>query len=59
MFRSLALDNDRQYLAWAFCCAEHCDCARYKQTLAGEAVPPEMLPTGVMWERKTSKVDSK
>ena len=58
MFRTLALDESQKYLAWAFCCGEYSDCARYKQIRAGEPVPREMLPTGVILERKASRIDS-
>jgi hypothetical protein len=46
MFRMLALDEEQQYLAWAFCCGEHSDCGRYKRMLAGEPVPQGLKPTG-------------
>ena len=58
MFRTLAMSEDKKHLAWAFCCGEHCDCARYKQIRAGEPVPQGMLPTGFILERRTSRIDS-
>ncbi len=48
MFRTLAMREDGKYLAWAFCCSEHADCVRYKKTIAGELVPRDLLPTGMI-----------
>ena len=34
------------YLRWAFCHGEHCDCERYKKLHAGESVTESFMPTG-------------
>ncbi len=34
------------YLRWAFCHGEHCDCERYKKLRAGEKVAERFMPTG-------------
>ena len=47
MFRTIACRDDTKHLVWAFCCSEHADCVRYKKTLAGEMIQPDMLPTGM------------
>jgi hypothetical protein len=46
MFRTLALEPDKQHLVWAFCCGEHADCGRYKKIVAGEHLPIGLMPTG-------------
>jgi hypothetical protein len=46
MFRAIALETDKEYLVWAFCCGEHADCGRYKKIVAGESIPAGLMPTG-------------
>jgi hypothetical protein len=48
MFRTIACRDDSKHLVWAFCCSEHSDCVRYKKMLAGETIPANMLPTGMI-----------
>jgi hypothetical protein len=55
MFRTIACREHIKHLAWAFCCSEHADCVRYKKTLAGEVIPPNMLPTGMMLQPDLSR----
>jgi hypothetical protein len=46
MFRTIALEQDKKYLVWAFCCGEHADCGRYKKIVAGERFHTGLMPTG-------------
>jgi hypothetical protein len=45
-FSTIMLEEDKSYLAWAFCRTVYADCGRYKATIAGDYVPDGLMPTG-------------
>ena len=45
-FELIQSNPELDYLRWAFCHGEHCDCERYKKMHAGEQVAESFMPTG-------------
>ena len=45
-FELIQAKPNLDYLRWAFCHGEHCDCERYKKLRAGEEVGESFMPTG-------------
>jgi len=52
MYRLLTFAGTLQAWKINYCTADFSRCERYKRNAAGETVPPELMPNGVLLRKK-------